>query len=584
MAIFRAIKHLGRVSLLLVGVVSSAVSQTTWTLVDDPSSALSSFTTIFPYVGTAFVDINADNLPDLFASPRTMFVNNGDGTFRTPLLLPFIPRNGTAGSSWADLDNDGDNDCIIACTPSKVFFNNGNGAFSDSSEKLASFDFYGSWAAAIGDMNEDPLLDLIFAHARGFHPPSDSAPCKLFVQRAPGFTTDAVGGYPFLTELAAYTCPYWSDYDLDGDMDLFIASGPASGVPDFDFCYKNMKRETGQDTLIRMTSELFAIQKQDGQCYNFIDYDNDGDLDLCLTNYYSVPTQLYRNTDGVYESVVTPFKEATTNIANCWGDYDNDGDLDVIITNDNRASKTYINTGNGTFDFSPDGFTTSTAVCSIANADYDNDGDLDVFAHGIGNNGNTSSVGLYRNELEADWHWLNLQLTGVESNRSAIGAIVRIKSLINGKSTWQMREVNAQNSFQGQNDLRVHFGTCESSVVDSIRIIWPLGKTESFTNLTANTFYEITEGLGINALDVRQPISSHNLHLSPNPASNFLTLMNVTADKQRYQIIDIDGRIAMQGQIDLHNPTLNISSLVAGTYFICIFTESGTSSYKFIRE
>jgi hypothetical protein len=182
-----------------------------------------------------------------------------------------------------------------------------------------------------------------------------------------------------------------------------------------------------------MTSELFAIQIQDGQCFNFVDYDNDGDFDLCLTNYYSAPTRFYKNNGGTYLSIPTPFTTATTNIANCWGDYDNDGDLDVIITNDNQITRYYRN-DNGVFVFLSNGLSTPTATNGAANADYDNDGDLDVFFNGVGNNGNTTSVGLYRNDTVAgNRKWVNIKLTGTASNKSALGAIVRLKSTINGQ-------------------------------------------------------------------------------------------------------------------------------------------------------
>ena len=192
-------------------------------------------------------------------------------------------------------------------------------------------------------------------------------------------------------------------------MDLFMASGPVMGIPDYDFCYKNLKIETGIDSLVPMTTELFATQTQDGQCYNFIDYDNDSDFDLCLTNYFSAPTRMYKNTGGIYTSISTAFTTTTTNIANCWGDYDNDGDLDVIITNDNQITKYYRNNGGISFTYLSGGFTTPTATNGITNADYDNDGDLDVFTNGDGNNGNTSSEDIYVNDTVRKQNFVNQQ-------------------------------------------------------------------------------------------------------------------------------------------------------------------------------
>ncbi len=488
-------------ALLILLITSISYSQGGWVKITDPQNAVSNYSTIFPYAGASFADINYDNLLDIHAAPRVIFINQGNGNFTRATDLSFIPIVGIAGSSWADLDNDGDNDCVVSCTPTRVFINNGTGLFSNPTHLFPGLSAYGSWACAIGDYNEDRMPDVFLTHAELFHPGSQEEPCRFYYQPDTVLGTyKQVTGYPFLQDLSSYTNPYWSDYDLDGDMDLFVASGPVDGIGAPDPCYKNMKIELGIDTLYPMTTELFAQQNQDGQCYNFIDYDNDGDLDLCITNYYSIATRLYRNDNGIYIQLSTPFTTATTNIANCWGDYDNDGDLDVIITNDNAPTRYFRNDG-GTFIYLPGGLSTPTATNGAVNGDYDNDGDLDVFFNGLGNNGNNSSVGLFRNDTAAgNRKWVNIKLTGTVSNRSALGAMIRIKSAINGAPVWQMREVNAQNSFQGQNDLRVHFGIGDAQLIDSLIIKWPKGLTEIFTGITPNKFYNAVEGQGINEI------------------------------------------------------------------------------------
>ncbi len=507
---------------LLLFTRSQAFSQLAWEKVTDPQNAVSQYTTIYPYVGASFADVNNDNLPDLVVSPRTLFINTGNGNFILSNALNFNFLVAIAGSSLADIDNDGDNDCIIACTPSRVFLNDGTGIFINAGNLVPGLSAYGSWACAAGNADNNSSLDIIFTHANGFHPPYSPQTCKLYFQPDTSvFSMTENTSYPFSQSFSSYTNPFWSDYDLDGDMDLFISNGPANGSTALDLCYKNLLIETGNDTLVRMTSELFAQQQQDGQCYNFIDFDNDGDLDLCLTNYFSAPTRLYLNTGGTYSVLSTPFSTATTNIANCWGDYDNDGDLDVIITNDNDITRYYQNNGNGTFTFLSGGLTTQTAVCSVTNCDYDNDGDLDVFINGIGNIGNTSSVGLYQNLLSGSGlNWVNIKLTGTISNKSSLGAIVRVKANINGSSVSQMREVNAQNTFQGQNDLRVHFGLGDAQIIDSLEIRWPNGLRESYANVSVKEFYNAVEGQGLN------PIMSGINIISSEVPDNFILYQN----------------------------------------------------------
>lgn len=558
-------------ALLILLTTSITFSQGGWVKITDPQNAVSNYTTIFPYAGASFIDINNDNLTDIHAAPRVIFINQGNGNFTRAADLNFTPTVGVTGSSWADLDNDGDNDCVVSCTPSRVFFNNGTGIFSNGTHLFPGLTAYGSFACAIGDYNEDRMPDVFLTHAEMFHPGSQEEPCRFyFLPDTVLGTYTQVTGYPFLQNLSSYTNPYWSDYDQDGDMDLFIASGPVDGIGAPDPCYKNMKIELGVDTLFPMTDELFAQQNQDGQCYNFIDYDNDGDFDLCITNYFSIATRLYRNDSGVYVQLGTPFTTATTNIANCWGDYDNDGDLDVVITNDNAPTRYFRNDG-GTFIYLPGGLSTPTATNGAVNGDYDNDGDLDIFFNGVGNNGNNSSVGLFRNDTAAgNRKWVNIKLTGTVSNRSALGAIIRIKSAINGMPVWQMREVNAQNSFQGQNDLRVHFGLSESSMIDSVIIKWPKGLTEIYTNVNVNTFYTATEGqemqeivIGINQVSSEIPISYRLFQNFPNPFNpatkiKFLIPQSgSTSETVKLEIFDATGR-----QIHI----LTEKTLAPGTY------------------
>lgn len=564
-------------------------SQGGWVFDTNPSNDITNYTTnttVYNYTGCSFIDIDGDNFVDLYAAPKTLFLNNGDGTFTQITSLPFTIQNGVWGSSSADLDNDGDNDIILAGVPSKVYFNNGNGIFSDSSLQVPSFGFYGSWAVAIGDYNEDRELDFVFAHAAGYHAPAPAEPCKFYRQQSSIFNPLSVSLPPITDSLSTYTNPYWSDYDLDGDMDLFMASGPVT-IAGFDPCYKNMKIETGIDSLLPMTTELFVTQTQDGQCYNFIDYDNDGDFDLCITNYISAPTRMYKNNNGTYVSIATPFTTATTNIANCWGDYDNDGDQDVIITNDNQITKYYRNNGGISFTYLPGGFSTPTATNGITNADYDNDGDLDVFTNGLGNNGNISSVGLFINDTVAgNRNFVNLKLIGTASNRSAIGAIVRLHATLNGNPVWQMREVNAQNSFQGQNDLRVHFGLGDATIIDSISITWPSGSIDYHVNYPSNAFYEVTESIGIINLSVNENNNPDNsVNIYPNPTNNsfHVEIAEFNNEPGIYTLTNILGEEMLNGKITHAHFAVNIEALPAGVYTFSIRSSKGLISKRIVK-
>ncbi len=554
-------------------------SQFGWTKVNSATNPVVTFSAPGTYKGAAWIDVDNDNDVDLFASPNFLFINQGGGNFTQDPQTFITPLQNPGGCSFADLDADGDNDLVIAENPSAVFLNNGFGYFIQVNNQFTNFTNYPSWACAIGNATNDKFLEIIFAHAAGFHA-GPVQTCRYYTNTT-SFLPMQKTNFAFTDTTKPYTVPYWSDYDLDGDMDLFIASGPASGTPNYDVCYQNMKTETGADSLKRLTAPLFASQKQDAQCYNFIDFDNDKDLDLCLTNYLSAPTRFYLNTNGIYTSITTPFTYAGNNLSNCWGDYDNDGDLDVIISRDNTATQLFSNLGNGTFTLSSQALSVPAAIGGVVNGDYDNDGDLDVFM-----NGSAGAKGLYRNDTVAgNRKWINIKLTGVASNVSALGAIVKIKATIYGVPVWQMREVNAQNTFQGQNDLRVHFGLGDAALIDSLIINWPSGLDQNFISIPAGNFYNVTEGNSINTITKikTENSSSDDFQIFPNPANNCLTITSSIKDKYAYKIVNESGKVILSGKAE-GNRTLDVSGFETGIYFVNIISGTKNHTYKIIKN
>ena len=301
---------------------------------------------------------------------------------------------------------------------------------------------------------------------------------------------------------------------------------------------------------MRITDLPFATQLQDGQCYNFIDYDNDGYLDLCITNWRGAANRFYHNINGLYTEISVPFNYNSSSLGNTWGDLDNDGYLDLIICNDqNKNTEFYRNNGDGTFTLVPTSASTLIGSNCAVLGDYDNDGDLDVFI-----SGNTSGMGLFRNEAQQNNNnWVNITCAGSSSNRSAIGAKVKLKATINGKSMWQYREISAQNTFQGMNDLRVHFGLGNAAVIDSIIIIYPAGNTEIFTNIQPDKFYRNIEGSGsLNPItDIKQEthgsISPEGIKLYqnyPNPfnPSTIIKYSLTKSSQVNLNVFDVAGR------------------------------------------
>ncbi|MBS1518813.1 MAG: VCBS repeat-containing protein [Bacteroidetes bacterium] len=457
------------------------------------------------YIGTSWVDIDNDRLLDLFVNRKVIYKNLGNGNFMK-LETAMSNQNANLGNSWSDYNNDGLPDCFVTSTGgafSFLFKNEGNGVMNKVlTGDIGDSAYNTGWGCAWADYNNDGYTDLIIAAANGFG--NVFHPNRFYKNNGDGsFTRMNIAG---LTDtLAPFTIPTWSDYDQDGDMDLFIGSGPG-GSTSTDFLYKNMLTETGTADLVRLQTPPMATDQLDGQVWNWIDYDNDGDLDGFITNYTNnVPNNLYRNNNGVYERMTAAqvgsiVSDPGLYLANVWGDFDNDGDLDCFVTRDGgQQSRYYNNNGDGTFTRidTLQVVTMSGGNFGATAGDYDNNGTLDLYVAG-----STGSKGLFRNDLNNGNKWVNIKCIGSGpsnnlSNAAAIGTKVKAKATINGNPVWQMREISSENSFNSMNMLNVHMGFGNADVIDSLVIIWPRGLREVYTNVSLNEFYDATEGQGI---------------------------------------------------------------------------------------
>ncbi|MGB5850169.1 MAG: CRTAC1 family protein [Ignavibacteriaceae bacterium] len=269
-----------------------------------------------------------------------------------------------------------------------------------------------------------------------------------------------------------YAGAAWIDIDNDSDLDLYVTKN---------FLFRNI----GGGNFERLNDFTSISANQLGNGTSWGDYDNDGDLDAMLTNYGGAPNRFYRNDNGSYTSLSNELTLAGTYLGNSWGDFDNDGDLDVLLTNE-QSVRVFMNNGDETFTQESiiSGGSRSTSL-----GDYDNDGDLDFYSTASA----SSSRGLYKNETQNGNNWVLFSLAGSISNKSAIGAKVKLKAIINGNPVWQFREVSAQNNFNGHNSLRVHFGVGDATMIDSVIIEWTSGEAVVLTNVSPNDFYDVEE-------------------------------------------------------------------------------------------
>jgi len=489
-------------SLTLTGLFPRPVGAQTFTLITDAGNPIVSGVTSTVYTGCAWVDFDNDGDYDLSVADFNgsyLYENLGGGTFSELTGSAFATDlSQYRGVGWVDYDNDGDVDCFIAGNSGALYRNDGGTFTQVPTADLGTTDLRG-WSPAWADWDNDGNIDLVVTFPAGFIPGGARKNLVLHNDGPPNYTFTPIDTGVLLDEQAPFTSANWSDYDLDGDIDLFIGSGPATaGVTAPDDLYRNLLTETGMAGFERITQSPIATDNADGQVWNWIDYDNDGDLDAYRTNWAqgtpaARPNDLYRNDGGTYTAIsgqdITDL--GFISLSSVWEDFDNDGDVDCVVANAGMANLYFQNNGDGTFTPDPSvpfiGGTQANA--GAAAADWDNDGDVDLYIDGGGSNARF----LVRNDLAHGNAWLQLTLVGVASNRSAVGARIHAWATIDGNHVGQIREVSAQNTFLGHSSLRQHFGFGDATVIDSIRIYWPSGEINDLTAVAVNQSLTITE-------------------------------------------------------------------------------------------
>jgi hypothetical protein len=297
------------------------------------------------------------------------------------------------------------------------------------------------------------------------------------------------------------------DFDNDGWTDVYVAndSNPSA-------LYRNNHDGTFTDIGIKAGCAYSQDGKpQAGMGIAIGDYDHNGTMDIFKTNFAGDTSTLYANTgNGLCEDRTFAGGIGLNTRWLGWGtsfvDLDNDGWLDLFLTNGHvypevRQLKTeagyeqrkviYRNLGNGRFaditeQLGPP-VTDPKAGRGAAFGDLDDDGQIDVAIANV-----NDLPDLYRLNGNKANHWVTLKLVGTSSNRNAIGA--RVHCVSGGVEQWQ--EVRGGGSYLSQNDFRVHFGLGAATRVDRLEVRWPNGNEQSWQNLDVDRFHTLTEENG----------------------------------------------------------------------------------------
>lgn len=504
--------------------------------------------------GVAFYDYDQDGWLDIFlvngwrlegfpkgAEPFChLFKNNRDGTFTDVTEKAGLRRSGWGQACCVgDYDNDGWNDLFVSYYGQNALFrNNGNGTFTEVTEKAGLLQSKTRWnsGCAFLDYDRDGHLDLFVGNYIDLDlktaPLPESGPCLykgIMVAcgppgLAPGknilYHNNGNGTFSDVSEKAGMWTTYGNfalsagvaDFDNDGWPDIYVANDSTAAT-----LYQNQKDGTFRDVAIEAGVALSPDGKpQAGMGVTIGDYNRDGWLDIAKTNFAGDTDSLYAGLGGFnFEDRTYQAGLGMNTRYLGWGigffDMDNDGWLDLLVANGHvypevNSAKTeapyaehkylYRNLRNGRFEdvsaLGGPGITAAVPARGCAFGDYLNNGRLSVVVNCM-----NSPPQLLRCDSTWHRHWIKFKLTGVRSNRSAIGARVRVVAKTQADSPQpliQIDEVRSGGGYYSQNDLRLHFGLDQASVVDLVEVRWPSGQVDSFKSLQTDRLYVVKEG------------------------------------------------------------------------------------------
>jgi len=435
-------------------------------------------------MGIAVADYDNDGLLDLYVTGyngNVLYHNLGGCKFEDVTTKSGLSGGGfSTGAAWADYDRDGHVDLFV----SRYIHTDVDklGAITTNYKGLAV---------------EAPW---------GMHGESDF----LFHNRGDGTFED-------VSKKAGVNDPegrlglgaVWGDYDNDGWPDLYVANDTEPN-----YLYRNKHDGTFEDIALLSGAAVSGEGKALGSMgVDFGDFDRDGRLDITVTTFAYQPVELHRNVSADEFSDVTwtaKTGQPTFRFVK-WGtgfvDFDNDGLLDLFVANGHiytaidtlpgePAYKEPIllfrNTGKQTFEeIAGTAGLNDSALQSRRGAafgDLNNDGLIDAVV--FNQNGPPS---IFLNDTKASGHRVLFKLEGTTSNRAAIGARVTVYA----GGVARIAEVRAGGSYISQNDLRLHFGLGSETRISKVEITWPNGKREELKDLAADAIYTIVEGKGI---------------------------------------------------------------------------------------
>ena len=462
-------------------------------------------------------DFENNGLLDIVSSsqdlcdPMHYFHNNGDGTFTDRSKeAGLLNQLGGLNLAQADYNNDGCVDFLVLRGgwefPQRrsLMRNNCDGTFTDvTDESGLGAPLTASQSAKWADIDNDGLLDLFVV--------SEKAPSLLFHNKGDG-TFEEIGHAAGIDRIAFSKAVTAADYDHDGFVDFYVTN--QNGV---NFLYHN----NGDKTFTEVARQAGVQGPTFSFATWFFDYDNDGWPDILVNSYlpgvdetmktylglpHNAETmKLYRNKhDGTFDDVSAKvgLDKVFMPMGANFGDVDNDGFLDLYLGSGNPSITSVLphvllrnNQGNSFVDITQSSGTGEIHKGhAIVFADLGRQGHEDI----VSNNGGAipadkHALRLFQNPGNAN-DWLNVKLVGVKSNRSAIGAQIKVTVQDGDAPPRSIYRTVGQTSSFGSNPLEQHIGLGPNAHAITLDLRWPASDTsQHFTNIQKNQFLEIKE-------------------------------------------------------------------------------------------
>lgn len=440
----------------------------------------------------AVADWNFDGFDDIIRldDGRNCYVDiqRTNNQFQTVYLGSFSNTSGWAwGMSVADIDHNGYMDVAAGgYTPAVMILMANNTGTGANMITIPNTNFFVQ-NMTFADFNNDGWIDLFCC--------DDNAMSHIFINDGTGILNQSPGTINFdvtSTDDSGNYGSVWTDFDNDGDLDLYIAK-----------CRQGVTSPSdGRRINVMFVNDGNNNFTEDAAAYNinigwqswtasFGDIDNDGDLDLLVTNQ-DYASQILENDGSGHYTDITPNTgfdiSDITPVESIIEDFDNDGFADLLVTG--TRHRYFHNNGNKTFT-ELEGVFNTDKMLSFASGDLNHDGRIDLYTcYGSAyNNPSTVNDVLWINSTRNNNNFITVDLRGTISNKGAIGA----RATIYGAWGVQIREVRSGDNYGTTNSAMLHFGLGTATTIDSMVVRFPSGITQTIVNPSINQFVKIIE-------------------------------------------------------------------------------------------